>query len=142
MVEDKPGRRAYTDSMLETLRVRVAEALRAEPAATLSTNGPGGIQAGYFPCEGDGQILYLLVPASSDVLFNLESETAVVVTTPRWQMEGDAEVCALTEVTPALQLARSSRADGCVLVVVRCQRIHFNWSEGWGYRETIDCNGR
>ncbi len=26
-------------------------------------------------------------------------------------------------------------------LVVTCQRIHFNWSEGWGYRATIDCNG-
>lgn len=125
--------------MLESLRLRVTEALKAESAATLSTNGPGGIQVGFFPCEADGLIFYLLVPASSDVLFNLESETAVVVTTPRWQMEGQAEVCPLPQAAPTLQLMQSPRAAGCMLVVVHCHRIHFNWAEGWGYQETIDC---
>jgi hypothetical protein len=128
--------------MLEPLRLRVIEALKNESSATLSTNGPGGIQAGFFPCEADGLTLYLLVPASSDVLFNLESETAVVITTPRWQMEGEAEVCPLAQAPPSLQLARSPQAPGCVLVAIGCRRIHFNWAEGWGYRETIDCDGR
>ena len=128
--------------MLESLQNRVITALSRESAATLSTNGPGGIQAGFFPCEADGLTLYLLVPASSDVLFNLESETAVVITTPTWQMEGEAVVHALSQLPQPLQLTCSPRAAGCVLVVVPCHRIHFNWVEGWGYRETIDCNGR
>ena len=98
--------------MLESLRTRVINALSSEPAATLSTNGPGGIQAGFFPCEADGLTLYLLVPASSDVLFNLESETAVVVTTPRWQMEGEAEVHPLSLAPQTLLLTRSPRAAG------------------------------
>jgi hypothetical protein len=127
--------------MLEPLRLRVIGALKNESSATLSTNGPGGIQAGFFPCEADGLALYLLVPASSDVLFNLESETAVVITTPRWQMEGEAGVYPLTQMPPTFQLAQSPQAPGCVLVAIRCQRIHFNWTEGWGYRETIDCDG-
>lgn len=127
--------------MLEPLRQRVREALAAEAGATLSTNGPGGIQAGFFPCAADDLTLYLLVPAASDVLFNLETETAVVVTTPGWQMEGQAEVCPLAKAPPTLQLAHSPRAVGCVLVVVHFRRLHFNWAEGWGYRETIDCNG-
>jgi hypothetical protein len=128
--------------MLESLRLRVIEALKTETAVTLSTNGPGSLQAGFFPCEADELTLYLLVPASSDVLFNLETETAVIITTPRWQMEGEAEVCPLIPAPSQLQLVRLPRAAGCVLVVVSCHRIHFNWSEGWGYRETIDCNGR
>ena len=128
--------------MLESLRLRVAHALKAETAATLSTNGPGGIQAGFFPCEADGLTLYLLVPASSDVLFNLETETAVVITTPGWQMEGEAGVRPLVQAPPTFRLANSPQAPGCVLVVIRCRRINFNWTEGWGYRETIDCDGR
>lgn len=133
---------AYTVGMLEPLRLRVIGALKNESSATLSTNGPGGIQAGFFPCEADGLTLYLLVPAASDVLFNLESETAVVITTPRWQMEGQTEVCPLSQAPPTLKLVHSPQAAGCMLVVVHCQRIHFNWAEGWGYRETIDCDGR
>jgi hypothetical protein len=128
--------------MLEPLRLRVIGALKNESSATLSTNGPGGIQAGFFPCEADGQTLYLLVPAASDVLFNLESETAVVITTPRWQMEGEAEVFPLAQAPPSLQLAHAPQAPGCVLAAIHCCRIHFNWMEGWGYRETIDCDGR
>lgn len=127
--------------MLESLRQRVIEAIRAETAVTLSTNGPGGIQAGFFPCETDDLTLYLLVPASSDVLFNLETEKAVVITTPHWQMEGEATVHTLLQAPPTLALARSSQVEGCVLAAVHCIRIHFNWAEGWGYRETIDCNG-
>lgn len=128
--------------MLESLRRRVSGALKDESWATLSTMGPGGIQAGFFPCEAHGLTLYLLAPASSDVLFNLESETAVIVTTPRWQVEGEAAVRSLSQAPPALLLVHAPRAAGCALVAVRCCRIHFNWLEGWGYRETIDCNGR
>ncbi|MBE2224282.1 MAG: hypothetical protein IAF02_22270 [Anaerolineae bacterium] len=117
-------------------------ALQNETTATLSTNGPGGIQAGFFPCDAADLTLYLLVPASSDVLFNLETETAVVITTPHWQLEGEAEVMPLNQAPPALRLVRLPQAAGCVLVSVICCRIHFNWTEGWGYRETIDCNGR
>jgi hypothetical protein len=126
--------------MLEPLRLRVAEALKGEPSATLSTKGPGGIQAGFFPCATDGLTLYLLVPAASDVLFNLESETAVVVTTPRWQMEGTGGICTLSQSPPLIQLAQLPQAAGCVLVTVSCKRLHFNWSEGWWYRESIDCD--
>lgn len=128
--------------MLETLRHRITEALKAETAVTLSTNGPGGIQAGFFPCEADDLTLYLLVPASSDVLFNLETQPAVVVTTSSWQMEGEAKIHALSQALPSLHLHHSPRVEGCMLVAVCCHRIHFNWTEGWGYKETIDCNGR
>jgi hypothetical protein len=124
--------------MLELLRNRVKKALLAESAATLSTSGRGGIQAGFFPCQADGSTLYLLVPASSDVLYNLESDPVVVVTTPCWQMEGQGAIFPLAQAPPAIRLARSPRAPGCVLVAVACQRLHLNWSEGWGYRETID----
>lgn len=127
--------------MLEPLKRRVITALKAESAATLSTNGPGGIQAGFFPCEADELTLYLLVPASSDVLFNLETETAVVITTPHWQLEGEAEVIPLSQAPPGLCLAGLPQAAGCVLASVSSHRMHFSWAEGWGYRETIDCNG-
>lgn len=112
--------------------------MSAEMAATLSTKGPGGIQAGFFPCAADDLTLYLLVPMVSDVLFNLETETAVVVTTPGWQLEGHGAVLPLSQAPPALELVCSPRAAGCDLVAVQSRRIHFNWAEGWGYRETID----
>jgi hypothetical protein len=124
--------------MLEPLRRRVKEALLNETGATLSSRGPAGIQAGFFPCAADGLTLYLLVPASSDLLFNLETEPAVVVTTPRWQLEGLGEVHCLAEAPASLPLVRSPRAAGCVLVAVSARRIHLSWADGWGYQETID----
>ena len=124
--------------MLEILRRRVKEALKTESSATLSTYGPGGIQVGIFPCEAQALTLFLLVPASLDVLFNLESETAVVVTTSRWQMDGNARVCPPPQQPPALQLIRSPQAEGCVLVAVTPVRIHLGRADNWGYRETID----
>ena len=124
--------------MLEPLRRRVGQALLGEPGAALSTAGPGGIQAGFFPCEADGLTLYLLVPTSSDVLFNLETQKDVIVTTPRWQLEGEAIVRCLVDAQPALQLVHSPRAAGCVLVAVAARRLHLSWTEGWGYQETID----
>ncbi|MFN2137958.1 MAG: hypothetical protein ACK2UK_18530 [Candidatus Promineifilaceae bacterium] len=126
--------------MLESLRLRVQNALENVDEATLSSSGPGGIQAGFFPCQAGGLTMYFLVPSYSDILFNLESEPAVVVTTPRWQLEGEAEVCDLAQAPADLDLVRSPRAAGCALVAVRCRRIHLNWPEGWGYRESIDCN--
>jgi hypothetical protein len=124
--------------MLEPLRRRVHEALLSETGATLSTNGPAGIQAGFFPCAADHLTLYLLVPASSDLLFNLETEPAVVVTTPHWQLEGTGHVQCLAEAPETLPLLRSPRAAGCVLVAVDARRMHLNWLDGWGHRETID----
>jgi hypothetical protein len=96
------------------------------------------MQVGHFPCEADGLTLYLLVPAALDILFNLESETSAVVTTPHWQMEGEARVCSLAEGPLTLRLARSAQAAGCMLVAVCPGRLHFSRSEGWGYQETID----
>jgi hypothetical protein len=127
--------------MIEALRQRVREALSAETAATLSTNGRGGIQAGFFPCAADGLTLYFLVPSASDLLFNLETDTAVVVTTPHWQMEGESKIHPLplsSRSASVRHLASSPHAAGCVLVAVPCRRIHFSWEHGWGYRETID----
>jgi hypothetical protein len=124
--------------MLEPLRRRVKEAILDETGATLCTTGPAGIQAGFFPCEADGLTLYLLVPASTDLLFNLETNPAIVVTTPRWQLEGVGEVHRLVEAPGSLSLVHSPRAAGCVLVAVRSRRIHLNWVGDWGYQETID----
>ena len=124
--------------MLEILRRRVKEALKTESSATLSTYGPGGIQVGIFPCEVLDLVLYLLVPASLDVLFNLESETAVVVTTSRWQIEGNARVCPPAQQPPTLKFTRSPQAQGCALVAVTPDRIHLSLADSQGYRETID----
>lgn len=124
--------------MLEPMRQRIKQALLAESGAVLATRGPGGIQAGFFPCEADGLTLYLLVPASADVVFNLETDPDVVVTTPRWQVEGKAIIGCLADAPPSLNLVHTPRAAGCVLVTVGTRRFQRNWTGGWGYEETVD----
>ncbi|MBK7176109.1 MAG: hypothetical protein IPH82_02775 [Chloroflexi bacterium] len=74
--------------------------------------------------------MYLLVPASSDVLYNLETENGRHHHHPHWQMEGEAGACVQAQTLPAVRLAHSPQAPGCVLAAIRCRRIHFNWMEG------------
>ena len=123
---------------MEVLRNRAAEALASESTATLSTNGPGGLQVGIFPCEAQGLTLYLLIPSASDVLFNLETENGVVVTARRWQIEGVAEIVPPAQSPDNLQLIHMAEAAGCVLLAATAHRIHLKWTDGWGYSETLD----
>lgn len=124
--------------MLEHLRQRAIEILASSQTATLSTSGPAGIQARVFPCEALGLTLYLLVPAVSDQLVNLELEPSVVVSTVGWQLNGNGRIVPIDEAPPALEMLRSPQAAGCVLVEIRPIRLQINRRNGWGFSETID----
>jgi hypothetical protein len=124
--------------MLDHLRQRVIEVLAPVQNATLSTCGPAGIQARIFPCQAAGLRLYLLVPSTSDQLFNLEHEATAVVTTPEWQVRGWGRRLALALAPAALALAASPYAAGCDLVEIEPHRLQINRPCGWGYLETID----
>src|SRR3712207_6298913 len=76
--------------MLNHLRQRIAETLAPVRSATLATDGPAGLLAHLLPCAASGTLLYLLVPRTSDHLFNLESHPSVVVATLGWQVHGCA----------------------------------------------------
>ncbi len=62
--------------------------LRCHRTAVLATSGPAGVQASEFPCEAIDLNLYLLVPQTSDHLFNLEHDSAVTLLTPEWELRG------------------------------------------------------
>lgn len=124
--------------MLEHLRQRVIEALSPVQTATLSTYGPAEIQANLLPCEAVGLHLYLLVPATSDHLLNLENRPEAVVTTPDWHLRGRAEVVGNAEYPAGLGLAQQSEAQWSRLVRVEPSRLHLRRRNGWGYSETID----
>ncbi len=126
--------------MLAHLQQRVEEVLAPVQAANLSTSGPAGIQSRVFPCEAMGMWLYLLVPGTSDQLFNLEYEPTAVVSTKQWQMYGRGYTIPLSQAPPQLSLPRSADAPGCVLVRIEPARLQINHSQGWGYGETIDIN--
>lgn len=124
--------------MLTHLRQRVLTILRSSQEATLSTFGPAGIQAQVFPYELDDLRLFFLVPGTSDHLLNLEDSTAVLVSTPTWQLQGTAVVLPLSDAPPGLALVHTSGAAGCLLVSIRPQRLQLHRLKGWGFRETID----
>jgi hypothetical protein len=124
--------------MLDYARQRAAEALAIPRTAVLATSGPAGLQAGEFPCEAIGVELYLLVPRTSDHLFNLEHDPSVTLLAAGWELEGAAQVVSPTALELELDLLRDPGAEWCGLVRVVPRRIQIRREKGWGYLETIE----
>lgn len=124
--------------MLDHLRQRVIEALASAHIATLATYGPAELQASQLPCAADGMRLYLLLPATSDHLLNLENRAEVVVTTPEWQLRGRARVLDSGEGPCGLALREKPEAEWSCLMVVQPVQLNLRRRHGWGYSETID----
>ncbi|MFN2225679.1 MAG: pyridoxamine 5'-phosphate oxidase family protein [Anaerolineae bacterium] len=122
--------------MLNHLRERVTEALSRARTATLSTHGAAGIQANVFSCGSIDLALYLLVPRTSDHLFNLEHNPEVVVTTEAWQLRGVA--CIAPDRPAGLALLRQPDAAWCEVVMIRPTRLQIEPQGGLGHAETID----
>jgi hypothetical protein len=122
--------------VLRHIRQRVVKALARASTVTLSTYGPADIQAGVYACEATDVTLYLLVPRTSDHLFNLEHNPNVVATTESWQLRGTARVAEQRPV--GLALLHGPDADWCELVEIRPTRLQIKRSEGGGYGETFD----
>jgi hypothetical protein len=122
--------------MLNHLRQRATETLSAAQRATLSTHGAAGIQANMFPCESADLALYLLVPRTSDHLFNLEQNPEVVVTTDIWQLRGVAGIA--QECPAGLALLHQPDAAWCEVVMIRPTRLQIAGSGAAGHAETID----
>jgi len=122
--------------MLNHLRQRVIETLSTARTATLSTHGAAGIQANVFPCEVVDLCLYLLVPRTSDHLFNLEQNPEVAVTTETWQVRGVARIAG--EYPAGLALLQQPDAGWCEVVAVCPTRLQIERSGGPGHAETID----
>jgi hypothetical protein len=122
--------------MLDHLQQRIAETLAEARAATLATYGPASIQANVFPCEATADGLYLLVPRTSDHLFNIENQPAAVATTADWQLYGAAEV--LPACPAGLALSRRPDAPWCAVVRLTPGRLHIAPSSRPGCWETID----
>lgn len=121
--------------MLDKLREQVAQTLAETEWCTLATTGPAGIQASLFRCAGRGTTLYLLVPDTSDHLFNLENEPEVAVTAESWHLRGLAEI-----VKDNLDLFSANESQWHTLVRVTPVRFHLLPAKGGpvNYAETID----
>jgi hypothetical protein len=124
--------------MLDHLQKRVAEALASARTVTLATCGPAGVQAQTLACEAVGLRLYVLVPRTSDQLFNLEIQDEMIAVTPCWQLYGHAHRLDKGDWPPQLALARSAEAPWCELITIRPIRLQIANPEGWGFAETID----
>jgi hypothetical protein len=122
--------------MLNHLRERVTQMLSETTTALLSTHGEAGLQAGTFPCEADGLCLYLLVPRTSDHLFNLEHASEVVITTDDFQLRGTA--CVVSDCPAGLDLRQRPDAAWCEVVRVDPSRLQIEKAGESATAETID----
>ncbi len=124
--------------MLDYARQRASEALKIPHTAVLATSGPAGVQASEFPCEAIDLNLYLLVPQTSDHLFNLKNEPAVTLLSAAWELKGEAQIMPPNALVPDLSILRDPVAQGWVLVRVNPRQIQIRREGGWGNLETID----
>lgn len=124
--------------MLDYARQRIRQALKIPRAVVLATCGPAGLLAGEFPCEAIGLEQYLLIPKTSDHLFNLEHESNVTLLTPKWEMKGSAQVLYEDPIDLNLSLAQDRSAKWCWLVKVTPHLLHIRSEKGWGNVETIE----
>ena len=125
-------------TMLDYARQRAIEALGRPRTAVLVTSGPAGVQARSFPCEVIDLNLYLLVPQTSDHLFNLEHDAIVTVLTAGCELKGEAQIISRGAPDLDLDLWREPGAEWCVLVRVEPSLVQIRSEHGWGNLETID----
>ena len=124
--------------MLDYARQRAREALGISRIAVLVTCGPAGVQASEFPCEALGLDLYILVPQTSDHLFNLEQESTVTLLAARCEIKGTAQIISRGTLDLKLDLLREPGAAWCALVRVKPSQVQIRSECGWGNLETID----
>jgi hypothetical protein len=122
--------------MLEHLRQRVIETLASVRTVTLSTSGPAGVQASRFPCEAVDIELFVLVPRTSDHLFNIESQPDVAVVNESWNLKGQARLVARALCPPGL--GQQPEAEWSEVVQVRPDRLTLLCRETGSPVETID----
>lgn len=83
--------------MLDKLRDQAFHALSTTSNCTLSTMGPAGLCASNVALAVESNQLYVLIPNTSDHLFNLEHDTVVALTAEAWELTGQATQIAASE---------------------------------------------
>jgi hypothetical protein len=124
--------------VLSQLRQRAIEALSSARQVVLSTSGPAEVQAESLPCESLGRVLYVLVPRTSDLLFNLESNKLVVATAETWQARGMTRLLRPGQCPKELAIARTPEAAWCEVAEIRPTRLQLRPHPGQPRGETID----
>lgn len=124
--------------MLDYAHQRAIDVLKIPRKAIMATSGPAGIQAGEFPCEALGIELYLLIPKTSEHVFNLENDHTVILLSSAWEVKGEAELVVIRSSTLNLNILKRTEAEWCNLVRVHPYTIHVRKKVGWGRCETIE----
>lgn len=124
--------------MLDHLRRRVIDLLASVTSVTLSTYGPAGIQAQVLPSIALGLRFFVLVPLTSEHLYNLEQEQSVVVTTATWQLHGQGKALSEQELPADIPLPYASRQIDFAVVEIKPIRLQIGQPNGGGFSETID----
>jgi hypothetical protein len=125
--------------MLRVLRLQALDRI-GNTRACLATSGPGGLQASNITFRVRGECLYLLLPAGSDHLANLEQSPELLLTTEDWQVRGLGICLPPRQDLGAggpYDLASVAGAAGQVLVEVDPLRIHLGCGAS-AYHEMID----
>ena len=124
--------------MLDYACQRAIQALKVPRRAVLVTSGPAGVQVSEGPCAAIDLKLYLLVPQTSDHLFNLESDPSVTLLAVNWVLKGKARTIPPNVLKLELEFFQTSEEEGCVLVQVDPCQLQIRREQGWGNLETID----
>ena len=124
--------------VLSQLRQQASQALLTASHVVLSAFGPADIQAEVVSCEAIGLALYVLVPRTSDLLFNLEGDTLIVATADTWQARGVARLLSPGRYPDQLAIARTPEAAWCEVAEIRPTRLILNPPPGRRQGETID----
>ncbi len=124
--------------MLGYARQRASAVLGNPRTAVLVTSGPAGVQTGEFRCEVLDLSLYVLIPQTSDHLFNLEQESTVTVLTATCEIKGRARPISRAASDPNVGLCHEPNAEWCALVRVEILRVQIRSEAGWRNCETID----
>jgi hypothetical protein len=98
--------------------------------ATLATCGAAGPQISLVAYQRHNLQLYLLLPGTSDHLFNLSTQTEVMLLTPMWRLCGYGNVQADGPVPPLPAFQ--------TLVLVTPRALHILDAAGEQTIETID----
>jgi hypothetical protein len=124
--------------MLDYARHRVMEMLKIACQVIFVTSGPAGLRAGEYPCQAVGLELYLLLPATCDHLFNLETNPKVILMSAAWELQGEAHVILQDATATRLELSQRPEAKLCRLVRIDPIQMQVRRQAGWGSLETID----
>lgn len=126
------------DFSIDYARERARDTLKTARTVVLATAGPAGVQVGEFPCEAVELDLYVLVPRTSDHLFNLEHDGRVALHTDRWELTGRGRPLSPEEKWPQIAAFPKTQATWYVMVKIMPSRIQLLRTDGWGPAETID----